>query len=85
MPKKLGRGKNPPLHYSSNGSVEVPSRYIMDCDLAEMESFILNLLFFNLLLVVIEKRINTMSLWSVIRYLLYVTKAAVGQKTAKAC
>lgn len=43
-PKKLGRARNPPRHYSSNQFVkaadsQVTSRYIRDGDLAEVESF----------------------------------------------
>lgn len=42
MPKKLGQERSPPRHYSSNQSrkaadSQVTSRYIRDCDLAEVE------------------------------------------------
>lgn len=45
MPKKLGRARNPPLHYLSDGfptaaGSQVTSRHIRDCDLAILFSFV---------------------------------------------
>lgn len=53
MPKKLGRARNPPLHYSSNQFLtavdsQVTSRFVRDCDLAEVESFTSQLFFYLL-------------------------------------
>lgn len=52
MPKRLGRARNPPRHYSSDqflkaADSQVTSRRIRDCDLADVESFS-NFLFFYL-------------------------------------
>lgn len=78
MPKKLGRARNPPLHYSSNqflkaADSQVTSRYIRDCDLAEVESFTsqFSFLFVALLIIIITKRHHRISLWSVTRYHLH--------------
>lgn len=63
MPKKHGRARNPPLHYSSNqflksADSQVASRYIRDCDMAEVESLTSQSSFFLfvVLLIIITKR-----------------------------
>lgn len=70
MPKKLGRARNPHLHYSSNqfckaADPQVPTRSIRDCGLVVMESF--SCFLCVVLLTFITEKQHTVSLGSIKR------------------